>query len=241
MPKRSKKKKSSSVIVPIESEDKKGLDPNPPQDHPCSMPAGSRIALCAPPGHGKTACAKMIALYSRPFAAVFVIHGAGAFTKEWAKVKHVQTNFKEATKDYWAAQSKKHGGLPLLIICDDMNWQDLNPKERSNAYAMVQFVCTHFNATAIMCCHSWVGLTARMRRACNVVALWPPTLGGADQTAYIARSLGIGKADLDAAFRECKGKYQSLVFYPDPPPGRSTIMIDWSRPFELPSPDEDEY
>ena len=67
-----------------------------------------------------------------------------------------------------------------------------------------------------------------MRRACNVVALWPPTLGGADQTAYIARSLGIGKADLDAAFRECKGKYQSVVFYTDPPPGRSTIMIDWS-------------
>eukprot|EP01045_Picozoa_sp_COSAG04_P017259 COSAG04_NODE_1513_length_6480_cov_12.776866_4_plen_148_part_00 len=71
-------------------------------------------------------------------------------TKEWDKVKHTQTDFKQADKDYWAAQSKKHGGLPLLIVCDDMNWQDLNPKERSNAYAMVSFVCTHFNATAIL-------------------------------------------------------------------------------------------
>ena len=31
-----------------------------------------------------------------------------------------------------------------------------------------------------------------------------------------------------------------VVFYTDPPPGRSTIMIDWSRPFELPSQDEDD-
>ena len=119
MPKRSKKTKSS-VIVPIELEDKKGLDTNPPQEHPCSMPRGSRIALCSPPGHGKSCCAQNIALYSRPFAAVYVIHGAGAYTKEWDKVKHTQTDFKEANKDYWAAQSKKHGGLPLLIICDDM-------------------------------------------------------------------------------------------------------------------------
>ena len=84
MPKRSKKAKTHTdpFIRPIESEDKAGLSKDPPQDHPCSVPRGSRVAYCSPPGHGKTNLAKHCAVYSRPFAAVYVIHGAGAFTKE---------------------------------------------------------------------------------------------------------------------------------------------------------------
>ena len=35
------------TIIPIDSEDKKGLDPEPPQDHPLSMPRGSRVCLLA--------------------------------------------------------------------------------------------------------------------------------------------------------------------------------------------------
>ena len=45
MPKRSKKTKSSSVIVPIESEDKAGLDPNPPQDLARQLMYGSNNKL----------------------------------------------------------------------------------------------------------------------------------------------------------------------------------------------------
>ena len=84
---------------------------------------------------------------------------------------------KKATPEFWIQQSKLHDGQPLLCICDDLNWQDLGPVERTNAYKLVQFVCTHHNVTALMCCHSWVGLTARMRRACDVLCIWPPTLG----------------------------------------------------------------
>lgn len=87
------------------------------------------------------------ALASRPFAAVYTIHGAGAYTKEWNKVVHTKTDFKQATPDYWAAQAKLHEGQPLLCVCDDMNWQDLNPKERNNTYKLVQFVATHMNVT----------------------------------------------------------------------------------------------
>ena len=96
MPKRSRKvkKQVDPFIKPIESEDKAGLSKVPPQDHPCSVPRGSRVALCAPPGHGKTCLAKHVAIYSRPFAAVYVIHGAGAFTKEWDKCVHTRTDFK---------------------------------------------------------------------------------------------------------------------------------------------------
>lgn len=96
MPKKSKKQQDP-YIRPIESEDKAGLSKDPPQDHPCSVPRGSRVAICAPPGHGKTCLAKHIAVYSRPFAAVIVIHGAGAMTKEWSKAVHTQTNFTQAT------------------------------------------------------------------------------------------------------------------------------------------------
>jgi len=234
MPKRLKKAKKHTdpFIRPIESEDKAGLSKEPPQDHPCSVPRGSRVAYCSPPGHGKTCLAKHCAVYSRPFAAVYVIHGAGAFTKEWDKCVHTRTDFKQATPEFWAAQSKLHDGQPLLVICDDLNWADLGPKERTNAYKMVSFVCTHMNVTALMCCHSWVGLTARMRRACDIVCLWPPTLGGADQTSYIARSIGIGKPELEAAFAECRSKYECVCIYTDPPPGRSTFMINMSRPFD---------
>eukprot|EP01046_Picozoa_sp_COSAG06_P102595 COSAG06_NODE_48761_length_329_cov_11.578261_2_plen_60_part_01 len=60
MPKKTKKQQDP-FIKPIESEDKAGLSKDPPQDHPCSVPRGSRVAICAPPGHGKTCLAKHIA------------------------------------------------------------------------------------------------------------------------------------------------------------------------------------
>ena len=85
MPKKGSKKRdepSDPFIKAIESEDKEGLSKEPPQDHPCSVPRASRVAICAPPGHGKSCLAKHIAVYSRPFAAVYVIHGAGAATRE---------------------------------------------------------------------------------------------------------------------------------------------------------------
>ena len=235
MPSRSKAKRKQSLdpfITPIESEDKVGLSKEPPQDHPCSVPRGSRVAICAPPGHGKTCLAKHVAVYSSPFAAVYVIHGATE-TKEWDKVVHTRIDFAQATPEFWAAQAKLYNNEPLLVICDDLNWQDLHPtKERPNAYKLVSFVCTHHNVTALMCTHSWVGLTARMRRACDIVCLWPPTMGGACQTSYIARSIGIGKPEMEAAFDQCRNKYECVCVYTDPPPGRSTFMINMSRPFD---------
>ena len=71
-----------------------------------------------------------------------------------------------------------------------------------------------------------------MRRACDIVCLWPPTLGGADQTSYIARSIGIGKPELEAAFAGCRTKYECVCIYTDPPPGRSMFMINMSRHFD---------
>ena len=75
--------------------------------------------------------------------------------------------------------------------------------------------CSHFHCV-------WV----------NEWCLWPPTLGGADQTSYIARSIGIGKPELEAAFDQCRTKYECVCIYTDPPPGRSTFMINMSRPFD---------
>ena len=62
MPKKGSRKKktepSDPYIKAIESEDKEGLSKEPPQDHPCSVPRASRVAICAPPGHGKS-CLKV--------------------------------------------------------------------------------------------------------------------------------------------------------------------------------------
>ena len=82
MSKLAKKRKSQPTIIPIDSEDKKGLDPKPPQDHPLSMPRGSRVCLLAPPGHGKTSTIKNLLLRSSPFAAVVVISGVAVGSVE---------------------------------------------------------------------------------------------------------------------------------------------------------------
>ena len=91
--------KTEKAVIAVHSEDKEGFDKTPPQDHPCSMPRRSRIAICAPPGHGKTSLAKNLLIRSRsdadPWAAVVVIHGCGEFTHEWDKCVHMKTNFEE--------------------------------------------------------------------------------------------------------------------------------------------------
>jgi len=231
MPKTTKKQAKTQVIIPIDSEDKKNLDPEPPQKHPLSMPRGSRVCLLAPPGHGKTSLIKNLLLRSSPFAAVVVISGVGDHTCEWDKVVHTKTDFTEATEDWWGTKSKQHKGKPIACVVDDMNYADMNPKERSNAYKLVQFVCTHLNVTAFMASHSWVQLIPRLRRACNVVVMWPPTQGGADQLSYISRSLGLPKPLLEEAFSHCQPKYEPIVVYTDPPEGRNTVMIGFDKPF----------
>ena len=132
-----KTKKSKRALVPVESEDKKGLSPHPPQKHPCSQRRGDRIIYCSPPGHGKTSCLKVCLCASAPWEAVVVISGVGEHTREWDKVEHIKTTFAEADGDWWGALSKKHGGKPIACVVDDMNYQDLSPKERSNAYKLV--------------------------------------------------------------------------------------------------------
>ena len=230
MSKRSSKK-SEPAIIAVHSEDKTGISPKPPQDHPLSMPRGSRVCLLAPPGHGKTSTIKNLLLRSSPYAAVAVISGVSEHTHEWDKVVHTKTDFAEANENWWGALSKQHKGRPLACVVDDMSYADLSPKERSNAYKLVQFVCTHLNVTCFMASHSWVQLIPRLRRACNVVVMWPPTNGGADQLPYIARSLGLPKKLLEEAFGECAPKYEPIVVYTDPPPGRNTVMVGFDRPF----------
>ena len=116
------------------------------------MPRRSRVALCAPPGHGKTSLIKNLLIRSRsdkdPWAAVVVITGVGDFCKEWDKVEHTKTDFATADEKWWADMSKQHSGKPIACIVDDMNYADLSPKERSNAYKLMQFVCTHKEITA---------------------------------------------------------------------------------------------
>ena len=228
-------RKTLPTVIAVESEDKKGYDKTPPQDHPCSMPRRSRVALCAPPGHGKTSLIKNLLIRSRsdddPWAAVVVITGVGDYCKEWDKVVHTKTDFSEADEKWWAAMSKKHDEKPIACIVDDMNYSDMKPKERSNSYSLMQFVCTHMNVTAFLASHSWVQLIPRLRRACDIVVLWPPTTGGSDQLDYIARSLGVSKPMLAEAFSHCKTKYENIVVYTDPPEGRSKIMINFDTPF----------
>eukprot|EP01045_Picozoa_sp_COSAG04_P002220 COSAG04_NODE_79_length_28132_cov_136.219634_4_plen_164_part_00 len=42
----------------------------------------------------------------------------------------------------------------------------------------------------------------------------------------------LGKPDLEAAFKQCRNKWEPVVIYTSPPPGRSHFMINWGRPFD---------
>ena len=52
MSKVAKKRKPQPTIIPIDSEDKKGLDPKPPQDHPLSMHTLARTLWLNPLAQG---------------------------------------------------------------------------------------------------------------------------------------------------------------------------------------------
>jgi hypothetical protein len=63
------------AVVPIQTADKT-FNTDPPQDHPCSMPRGSRIAVVSDPGRGKTSTILNCLVRGEKWAAIYVIHGA---------------------------------------------------------------------------------------------------------------------------------------------------------------------
>ena len=105
------------AIIAVHSEDK-AFDTSPPQDSLASMPRGSRIAVIADPGRGKTAAIKCMLCASAPWAGVYVIHGA-CDSQEYALVQHTALDWDTATPEFFAAESAKHGKKPCALIVDD--------------------------------------------------------------------------------------------------------------------------
>ena len=52
-----------------------------------------------------------------------------------------------------------------------------------------------------------------------------------DSGHYLLPTDDFGKPDLEAAFAQCRNKWEPVVIYTTPPPGRTNFMINWSRPF----------
>ena len=225
-----KSKKVQQAVIPVHCQDKT-FDTNPPQNHVCSMPRGSRIAVVSDPGRGKSSLIQNQICRSAPWAAVYVIHGMSE-SKEYDLIQHTKLTFEEATPDFFATESKKNNKQPCAIIVDDYAYADMNKKEKANAYKMVQHACTHHNFTCWLASHSLTQLVPRLRRACDIMCVWPPSTG--DQVPYLARSLGIERATLQEAFDECveRGKYSFLCIYQNPPAGRSRIMVDCADHFD---------
>jgi hypothetical protein len=235
------KKKHVPVVQAIPCADK-DFDDAPPQDHPLSMPRGKVIAIVGPCNVGKSSLLKNQLVRSSPWAAVYVIHGAAEHSKEYDLVRHTKTTFAEASPEYWAEQHRIHRGKPIALVVDDTNFSDLNKAEKSNAYALAQFCCSHFNITAWLVAHSWTQLVPRLRRMAAVVFLYPNSVGGQDAISYQARSLGLPAKTLANAMAQCTGKYEFVTIYSgaDIPEGRSAVMVrDASIPFDTEGESED--
>ena len=228
------KKHSRPCIVPVKCEDK-DFDTTPPQDSFASMPRGSRIAVIADPGRGKSACIKCQLCASAPWAAVYVIHGMVGST-EYDLVTHTALTWEEATPEYFAQQSAKHKKAPCALIVDDCAYADQSKKAKSNMYACLQHACTHHNFTCWLASHSLTQLVPRLRRCCDIMCIWPPSsAGGNDQVPYLARALGLSRTALQKAFdvTSTQGKHAFLCIYQDPPTGRSRIMMNCDTPIDL--------
>ena len=91
------------------------------------MPRGSRIAVVADPGRGKSSFIKNALCRSSPWAAVYVIHGAAGST-EYDLVTHTKLTWEAATPEFFAAESAKHKKEPLALIVDDCAYADLSRK-----------------------------------------------------------------------------------------------------------------
>ena len=100
-------KKSQPAVIPVQCTDKT-FDTTPPQDHPCSMPRGSRIAVVSDPGRGKSSLVKNCIVRSAPWAAVYIIHGM-ADSHEYDLIEHTKLTFEEATPEYFAAEATQTG------------------------------------------------------------------------------------------------------------------------------------
>jgi hypothetical protein len=94
------------AVVPIQTADKTfntDVTTDPPQDHPCSMPRGSHIAVVADPGRGKTSTILNCLVRGEKWAAIFVIHGASD-SQEYSSVAAVWLHLEDHTKRDRGAQ-----------------------------------------------------------------------------------------------------------------------------------------
>ena len=80
--------KTKPGVVAVHCQDKT-FSTKPPQDHVCSMPRGSRIAVVSDPGRGKSILIQNQICRSAPWAAVYVIHGM-AESKEYDLIDHAK-------------------------------------------------------------------------------------------------------------------------------------------------------
>jgi len=159
--------KTKPAIVPVHCKDK-SFDTAPPQDHPCSMPRGSRIAVVSDPGRGKSSLIQNQICRSAPWAAVYVIHGM-AESQEYDLIDHTKLTMEQATPEFWAAESKKHGKAPLALVIDDYDYASMNKVEKACCYKVCQHACTHHNVTAWLVSHSLTQLVPRVRRVISCV------------------------------------------------------------------------
>jgi hypothetical protein len=230
------KRRKTPAVQCIPCSDKEGRSTLPPQDHVCSMPVGSRVGICGPANVGKSSLLKNLLLRSSPsdeggFREIFVIHGSTLST-EYDIVDHTKVTWADCTPEFWAAKSEEHSGGPMALCVDDCAYADMTKAERANAYATVQFVCSHMGVTAFLVAHSWTALTPRLRRQCNVVCLFDNGVAGGEAIPYQARSLGMPARELSDALATCKERWDFLCIYQDPPPGRARIMRNCEHPVD---------
>eukprot|EP01043_Picozoa_sp_COSAG02_P015123 COSAG02_NODE_636_length_19238_cov_10.598046_13_plen_254_part_00 len=213
-------------IIPVQCADKAAEeDMQPPQPHWASQKRCEKVVVCGPAHVGKSSLVKNCIVRSAPFAAIYICHGCPS-TTEYDLLDYTAFDWDDATPEWWAEQSAKHGGAPLCCVTDDYAYADASKKARSNLYAFVQHCCSHLSIVSFMVAHSWTQLTPRLRRQAGTVFLFNAGLGGQDAVPYIARSLGLSHARLAAALATCESRFSFICMHSDPPAGRPQIHRD---------------
>ena len=107
----------------------------PPQAHWASMPRCVKAVIVGPAHVGKSSLVKNLLVRGAPWAACYVCHGAASHTKEYDLLDYTPITWDDATPEFWAAESAKHGGGPLAVVTDDYAYADASKKARANLYS----------------------------------------------------------------------------------------------------------
>jgi hypothetical protein len=190
------KKKLPTKILHIPNQDKAFHEKWIKGDDILNFPHPFRIILAsAGPNKGKTNTIKNIIIRQEPqFDQIFLIHCAVSSTREYEDLDVLTLKeIPDPNDDSVFDVEKKN-----LLILEDIAYDNLTKKQKSNLDRSLGYVSTHKNLSIMATCQDFFAIPPSMRKLVNVYIIWKAD--DLDSLEIIRRRVGIPKKKWDYIF-----------------------------------------